>query len=723
MERPDSDADREARPEPARGAGDALGDLRAERARLRTVFDRSPAFIATVRGRDHVFEMANPAYYQLIGHRRIEGRPVREALPEVVDQGFVDLLDRVFTTGEAHSGAEVPILLQREPGGALEERHVDFVYQPLHDDAGRVTGILVHGVDVSGAVRARAQVQAQARELGERRAAAERALAEAEAAGALLDAFFDAAPVAAGFVDPDLRYRRINRALAAIDGVAPDEVIGRRIRDVLPDAAPTLEPLYRRVLETGRPLRVEVSIPRPTAPDTTGHFLVSYFPVAGRSGVIRGVGLVALDVTEQREAETARREESLIVETLHRIGQSVAAGLDLERIVQDVTDAATGLTGAAFGAFFYNVTDERGESYTLYTISGVPREAFSAFPMPRNTHVFGPTFAGEGVVRSDDITKDPRYGHNPPHHGMPAGHLPVTSYLAVPVISRNGDVIGGLFFGHPEPGVFTAREERIATGIAGWAAVAMDNARLFEAEHRARAEAERANRAKSDFLATMSHELRTPLNAMIGYADLLLAGVPEPIPAGPRGKVERIGISAHHLLQLIDEVLSFSRLEAGEERVLSAEFELDELLDEVEALIEPIALAKRIEFERHAPRGISLQSDARKIRQVLLNLMGNAVKFTDAGTVSLTVEEVGPDVLFHVADTGPGIEARHLERIFEPFWQVESGATRTKEGTGLGLSVSRRLARLLGGDIAVRSEPGRGTTFTTMLPKLAPAPA
>src|ERR1700744_3070374 len=151
--------------------------------------------------------------------------------------------------------------------------------------------------------------------------------------------------------------------------------------------------------------------------------------------------------------------ESHRLKTVLRVGQAVAAELDLEKAVQLVTDAATELTGAAFGSFFYNVLNDAGESYMLYTLSGVPREAFSQFPMPRNTAVFAPTFAGEGVVRSDNIMKDPRYGQNDPHYGQPKGHLPVRSYLAVPVTSRTGEVLGGLFFGHPETGMFTAEHE------------------------------------------------------------------------------------------------------------------------------------------------------------------------------------------------------------------------------------------------------------------------
>ena len=182
--------------------------------------------------------------------------------------------------------------------------------------------------------------------------------------------------------------------------------------------------------------------------------------------------------------------EAEIVETIARVGATLAAELDLQKIVQSATDAATQLSGAQFGAFFYNVVNAAGESYMLYTLSGVPREAFSRFPMPRNTQVFGPTFRGEGTVRSADITRDPRYGHSAPYHGMPKGHLPVRSYLATPVVSRSGEVIGGLFFGHSEVGVFTEPSEKFVEIIASQAAVAIDNARLFERETAARREAQ-----------------------------------------------------------------------------------------------------------------------------------------------------------------------------------------------------------------------------------------
>ena len=186
------------------------------------------------------------------------------------------------------------------------------------------------------------------------------------------------------------------------------------------------------------------------------------------------------DITAQKTAERALLRQSRRLERLNQIAKSIATDIDnLERVVQTVTDAATELCGAKFGAFFYNVHDEAGERYTLFTLSGVPRSAFEKFGLPRNTPIFEPTFRGLGTVRSDDIRKDPRYDHNPPHRGMPQGHLPVVSYLAVPVISSTGEVHGGLFFGHDEPGVFTSDAEAIIESVAAHAAIALDNERLL----------------------------------------------------------------------------------------------------------------------------------------------------------------------------------------------------------------------------------------------------
>ena len=458
---------------------------------------------------------------------------------------------------------------------------------------------------------------------------------------------------------------------------------------------------------------------------------------------VRFIGTVQ-DITDTKRAEQVIREEIDLAATLRRIGATLTSELDVNRIVQTVTDEATRIAGAQFGTFFYNLTDDRGESYTLYTISGVPREAFAQFPMPRDTAVFEPTFRGTAVVRSDDITKDPRYGRNDPYFGMPKGHLPVVSYLAVPVIARSGDVSGGLFFGHEKPNVFTDRAERLVVGVASWASVAMDNARLYAAARReiearqlseaaaerAREAADAANRAKAEFLAAMSHELRTPLNAIAGYAQLMELGVPEPLPPTHREYVGRIQRSQNHLLRLINQVLSYARLEAGRVEYDLRDVTGKEMLEHVEPFVRPQVTAKALVYACTFPDGeLRVRADPEKVVQILINLVSNAVKFTSPGgrvtlsAVPATLTSLTPGrssdqsaVEFRVADTGMGIPAARLEDIFDPFVQVNGTLTREEGGAGLGLSISRDLARGMGGELTVASTVGGGSVFSLVLP-------
>ncbi|HWW64195.1 MAG TPA: PAS domain S-box protein [Sphingomonadaceae bacterium] len=237
---------------------------------------------------------------------------------------------------------------------------------------------------------------------------------------------------------------------------------------------------------------------------------LSISPIRLADGRIIGASKIARDITERKRAEAQLRRQSYRLATLHRVAQIISQDLDLERIVQSVTDIATDLSGARFGAFFYKAA-EKDETSRLFALSGATRDAFEKFGLPRNTALFGATFLGEQVVRSDDIRTDPRYGHNVPHFGVPKGHPPVVSYLAVPVISSSGEVIGGLFFGHEEPGKFEEDTELLISGIALQAGVAMDNARLHEA---ARTEIERrrtAEEAQELLLNEIKHRVKNTL--------------------------------------------------------------------------------------------------------------------------------------------------------------------------------------------------------------------
>ncbi|HEU4747776.1 MAG TPA: HAMP domain-containing sensor histidine kinase [Gemmatimonadaceae bacterium] len=238
----------------------------------------------------------------------------------------------------------------------------------------------------------------------------------------------------------------------------------------------------------------------------------------------------------------------------------------------------------------------------------------------------------------------------------------------------------------------------------------------------ARAEAERANNSKTDFLAVMSHELRTPLTAIMGYEELLSDGITGPVTELQRQQLGRINASARHLLGLIDEILTFARVDVGHERVRWESMSINQTLTDAASLIEPLATAKKLKYVIELlEEDQAIQTDPTKFKQMLVNLLSNAVKFTEKGEVRLTCAARTGMLELRIADTGVGIEAENIEHVFEPFWQEEQPATRKVGGTGLGLSVTRKLARLLGGEVTVASRLGAGTTFLLRLPLLAPA--
>ncbi len=330
--------------------------------------------------------------------------------------------------------------------------------------------------------------------------------------------------------------------------------------------------------------------------------------------------------------------------------------------------------------------------------------------MPRNTAVFGPTFAGEGTVLSDNIRLDPRYGKNAPRKGIPEGHLPVVSYLAVPVKSRSGEVFGGLFFGHEREAIFTEEGARIVEAIAAHAAVAIDNARLYD-------NLIQANRAKDDFLATLSHELRTPMTSILGWSRLLQTGDLDP-EAGA-GALESIVQSAQAQAALIDDVLDVSRIIAGKLQIQPEPVDMSDIVHAALNTVQPAADAKGVSMEVQRRPGVSLVSgDANRLQQIIWNLLTNAIKFTPrGGEVVVRLEQEGSFVCVTVSDTGKGIAPSFLPHVFEPFRQAEVVTTRTHGGLGLGLAIVKYLTELHGGSIAAHSEgEGKGATFVVELP-------
>ncbi|HEY4337809.1 MAG TPA: ATP-binding protein, partial [Puia sp.] len=424
-----------------------------------------------------------------------------------------------------------------------------------------------------------------------------------------------------------------------------------------------------------------------------------------KDGTIIGASKFARDISEQLGIIRELREHAQTQELLLLVSRTLAAQLDLQTTLQKVTDLTTQLTGAEYGAFFYNRIDDAGEAYTLYTLSGAPREAFEKLGMPRNTAVFNKTFSGEGILRSNDIRQDPRYGHNAPHHGMPSGHLPVVSYLAVPVNAPTGETIGGLFLGHSQPGVFKEEHERLISAIASQAGVAIENAKLYD-------EIKQLNNRKDEFIGVAGHELRTPITTIKGYLQLLEAQASE---SNGRPFIEKALRQVNKLNRLVTDILDISKIQAGRLEYTMMPCFLLPLVRESVDTVRQIHPSHRIETELPA-EDIVITADGVKIEQVMINFLTNAIKYSpQADRVALRVKKEDGRVVVAIRDWGIGIPVEHLESIFDRYYRVNA-TEHVIGGMGLGLYISREMVRRHGGAIWVESEQGKGTVFYFSLP-------
>jgi PAS domain S-box-containing protein len=515
-----------------------------------------------------------------------------------------------------------------------------------------------------------------------------------------------------------------NPGATRIFGYTANEAIGNPVTMLIPEKHLDEEPGILDRLRRGERIDHYETVRR-RKDGTLINVSLTVSPIKDENGRIFGASKIARDITRQKRAEALIREQAHVLALLDTTGKAIGSKLELQNVLQTVTDTATQLTGAKFGAFFYNVINEQGEALLLYTLSGAAREDFEKFGLPRNTPVFHPTFTGQGVVRSPDITRDPRYGTMGPHHGMPKGHLPVRSYLAVPVISRSGEVMGGLFFGHPEVDQFTEGAEQLVVGVAGQAAVAMDNARLYEAAQREIASRERAEAAlretdqrKDEFLATLAHELRNPL-APIRQATMISRSA-SATAEQKQWSHEVITRQVRHMSLLLDDLLDISRITRG---TLELRTEMTDIKAVVDAAVEtsrPTIQAKLHEFVVDLPPSpVEFAADPLRLAQVLSNLLTNAAKYTDPrGTVRLRATADASTITFSVTDTGIGLTQDALSAVFRMFSQVQSTRDRSEGGLGIGLALSKGLVHLHGGTIEARSAgSGQGSEFVVKIPR------
>jgi signal transduction histidine kinase len=432
------------------------------------------------------------------------------------------------------------------------------------------------------------------------------------------------------------------------------------------------------------------------------------------AGVPHEIAELGQGFDEMAERLSERAEE---LEELGELARALASTLESDAVLRQVTDATAKLLhgdGAGIALLDPEGRVLRASEYSLGALSGSAGK-----DLPLDGSLVGWVARECRSARVTDVARDSRLYRD----GLDLS--PIGSIVCAPLIGRSG-VLGTLTAtraagSRPD---FSPDDLRLLERLARTGAVAVENARLIEAAHE-------ASRAKSDFIAAMSHELRTPLNAVLGHLQLIELELHGPLTEEQRSAMGRIGAATRHLRSLIEEVLSFARLEAGRAELHHADVDLDEIAREVAAVIEPLAWEKRLEFVVDSPGpGVRIRTDPDKLRQILINLAGNAVKFTDQGEVRLRVadgsdEEVAGEpggAVVHVEDTGPGIAREDLVRLFRPFEQLDSGLSRRHGGTGLGLYLSGQYARLIGARIEVHTEPGRGSTFSLVLPRVAPLP-
>ncbi|MDQ3205273.1 MAG: PAS domain-containing protein [Pseudomonadota bacterium] len=623
-----------------------LQQVEEERNQLAEVFRQAPVFMCVLRGPDHVFEMANDRYFQLVGHRDIIGKTVREALPEVEGQGYFEMLDQVYRTGESVTGTGMSVLLARLPGQPPEERHVDFVYQSLRDADRLVTGIVVVGNDVTD--RQKAEVQLRESEQFNR---------------SLMDGTADCVKV----LDLEGRLLHMNApGLCAmeIDDFGP--LCGQEWEDLWPtDSRGDIERSVTRAVG-GEVSSFEAYCP--TAKGTPKWWEVTVSPVRDADGghVVRLLS-VSRDITKRRQVEQALNESE------ERLRAATAAVSDL--IWTNNADGLMEGEQRGWGDF----TGQSREEYEGYGWSNAVHpddarptvEAWAQAVAERRTFVF------EHRVRRRD------------------GQWRFCSVRAVPLLNAD-------------------------SAIREWVGVHADITERKRDEEKLRqlaAELSEANLRKDAFLATLAHELRNPLAPIrTGLQLMKLAGGQEAAQERARAMVER---QVTQMVRLVDDLMDVSRISLGTLELRKERVPLATVLNSAVETSLPLIEQMGQQLTVTLPgQPLVVDADLTRLAQVFLNLLNNAAKYGDRdGHIHLGVERQGDDAVVTVRDSGIGIAADQMPRIFEMFTQLDESLEKSQGGLGIGLSLVKRLVEMHGGRVEAKSEgPGKGSEFVVRLP-------
>jgi len=646
---------------------------------LYSMIRQAPVAMCIMMGPDFVVEVANKRMIELWGKPESDvlHKPIFEGLPDARGQGLEQWIDHVYRTGESHQSFEQPVVLLRN--GKLETVYQNFVYEPYRDGNGKIIGVIAISNDVTAQVRAK---ERQAR------------------LAAIVESSDDT------IVSKTLQgiITSWNRAAVRMFGYTQEEAIGKHISLIIPTSRLQEEEFIIGEIRAGNKVDHFETV-RVAKDGREIPISLSVSPIIDEQGTIIGASKIARDITAQVAAQESTRRYTERLEIINLMVKSVSEDLDLNKILQKVTDATTELTGAEYGVFRYNQVGEAEPSYVLYTASDASRAAFETFGIRSDIDVFQTLFTNNRAVRIDDLAKNPRYGTRTSAADETSGQPPFASYLAVPVFSRSGDVIGGLFFGHAEPGKFTANHESLVVSIASQTAISIDNAKLYE-------EVKTLNDKKDEFIGLASHELKTPLTSVNAYLQIL-AGM----PTDDKGKqfIQKALRQMKKLTTLVNDLLDISKIEAGKLQLKIAEFDLKKLMEEAIDLIGHTNNKYRIFFDSSV-KTCNIYSDSQRIEQVLINLLTNAIKYSSgADEVRVSLVCTSEEVKVGIQDFGVGIPSEKLPYIFSRFYRVED-VNPNISGLGIGLYLSNEIITRLDGKLWAESEVGKGSTFWFTLP-------
>jgi PAS domain S-box-containing protein len=647
----------------------AESELQASEERFRTFGSTVPDATFIIDEASRILYV-NDAVRTIFGYSPSEliGAPLTRLMPERHRPHHMEGMRRFLETGERTASWDGVAMEGLRRDGT--EVPLEITYGTFEQDGRRFfTGI--------------------ARDVSERRLAEERLRFQAR----LLDAVGEAVIA----TDMDGRIMYWNAFAEQLYGWSADEVLGRDVSLVTPGAV-TKEhsrELMRR-MAAGERWSGEFLVRARSGREFP--VLVSDSPIRDEQGRLIGIVGTSIEISGRKRREDGQR-------FLAEASRVLASSLDYATTLRTVATLAVPDLGD-----WCLVHLRAGEGPSVESVARVVPEGDESTADALEQLLINGDGLVNAVLSGDSALIGPSDDGPEPLREGRLRAIGVRSILTVPLRAR-GTALGVITFAKPRAGPpYDATDASIAEELGRRAGLAIDNARLYR-------EAEEGNRAKADFLAVVSHELRTPLNAIAGYADLLAGEIAGELNSLQARHVDRIKVGATHLAHLIDEVLTYARVETGRDTLQLETTDIGAVAREAVVVLEPDAVEKGLAIDLQLPdQDVVLHTDAGKVRQILVNLLSNAVKYTEQGQVRVQILSVHGGVQIDVSDTGIGITPEALERIFEPFWQAESPNTRTMGGTGLGLSVSRRLARLLEGDIQVESEVGVGSTFTVWIP-------